>query len=114
MTRYHFLAAAAGAVILTGIITLAVSHAGQDGPAAPSNSVQVKDLLRRIEKLEARVAELERRVPRVVVPAEGAPQLRIIPEGKFEGRPLPKGWIPREFNGLRYYDVPLGKAPPSK
>jgi hypothetical protein len=60
------------------------------------------------------VAELEQRVPRLVIPAQGAPQLRIVPDGTLEGRPVPKGWVPREFNGQRYYDIPLDGAPPRK
>ena len=110
MFRRRFLAVVALAAAVACLALFAVSRAGQD-QSAPAPSDEVRDLRKRVEKLEARVAELEQRVPRVVVPAQGAPELRILPEGRLEGRPLPKGWIPREFNGQRYYDIPLETPP---
>jgi hypothetical protein len=105
MIRQRFLAAALAAV-LAGVAVFAVSRAGQ-GQASPTQTDELRDLRRRVERLETRVAELEQQAPRVVIPAEGAPQLRIVPDKTFDGRPVPRGWVPREFNGQRYYDIPL-------
>jgi hypothetical protein len=111
MFRRRFLAvvvlAAAGLALIAG------SRAGQE-PAAPASSDEIRDLRKRVEKLEARVAELEQRAPRVIVPAQGVPQLRVVPEGRLDGQPVPKGWIQREFNGQRYYDITLESAPQPK
>lgn len=112
MIRQRFLIVVAVAVLAAGVITLAVSRAGPSWPAQPQSD-QIRELEKRVERLEARVNELEQRVPRVVMPAEGPPQLRIAPDGTLNGRQPPKGWIPREFNGQRYYDIPL-EAPPRK
>jgi hypothetical protein len=104
MFSKRFLAVVALAVVVGGLVALAASRAGQE-PAGPSD--ELRDLRKRVEKLEARVADLEQRTPRVIVPAQGAPELRVLPEGKGELHPVPKGWVPREFNGQRYYDIPL-------
>ncbi len=106
MIRYRW----AGILVLTGLVGVAtaITLNGAEKPS-PQGNDQVRQLLKRVEKLEARVAELEQRVPRIVTAPQGVPQLRIAPEGKLET--LPKGWIPREFNGIRYYDVPLTKSP---
>lgn len=98
-----------GILVLTAFagVATAVALNGAEKPA-PQADDQVRQLLQRVEKLEARVADLEQRVPRIVT-AQGLPQLRVAPEGKLET--VPKGWIPREFNGIRYYDVPLAKSP---
>jgi hypothetical protein len=105
MLYKRFVAVLALAVVVGGLVMLAVSRAGSEQPAAPSD--EVRDLRKRVEKLEARVAELEQRVPRVIVPAQGPPELRVAPEAGVEIRPVPKGWVPREFNGQRCYDIPL-------
>jgi hypothetical protein len=96
-----------GGAALGGVATFAVAHAAPKSPATPVQE-QVKQLLRRVEQLEARVAELEQRVPGSIIPPEGAPELRVMPEGSSGAGP--KGWIPREFNGMRYYDIPLNKT----
>jgi DNA-binding helix-hairpin-helix protein with protein kinase domain len=113
MIRGRFLVAAALVAVLGAAGTFAVSRAGQ-GQAAPTQADEIRELRQRVERLEARVQVLERQVPRVVVPSEGPPQLRIAPQGPLQGRPLPKNWIPREFNGQRYYDIPLDSASPRK
>jgi hypothetical protein len=113
MIRHRILAAVAVAAALAGLTVYTVSRAGQE-QAAPGQSDELRDLRKRVEKLEARVAELEQRAPRVIVPAQGVPQLRVVPEGRLDGQPVPKNWIPREFNGQRYYDIPLETPPQPK
>jgi hypothetical protein len=112
MFRRHFLAVVLAAAV-AGLAVFAVSRAGQER-AAPAPSDEVRDLRKRLEQLEARVAELEQRAPRVIVPTQGVPQLRVVPEGRLDGQPVPKNWVPREFNGQRYYDIPLETAPQPK
>jgi len=56
---------------------------------------QLKELLGRIETLEARVAELEKMHALVVLQAQQAPNL------------LPKGAVPKQFNGSEFYIIPL-------
>jgi hypothetical protein len=55
----------------------------------------IKQLLDRVAKLEARVAQLEQRQPKIVVPYS-QPLQRV-----------PKDWERREFNGQTYFIVPL-------
>ncbi len=37
----------------------------------------------------------------------GTTDLQITPNATLDGQRVPKDWIPREFNGMRYYDIPL-------
>lgn len=55
-----------------------------------------KQLLSRIEALEARIQALEARSPSVVLP-ERYPAPQRLPPGAQE----------REFNGMKYYIIPL-------
>jgi hypothetical protein len=70
---------------------------------------QVQQLLRRVEKLEARIAELEQLVPRTVTPVRVEPPAMVVPPDN-----VPKGWVPKEINGMRYYIIPLSTSPHSK
>lgn len=60
-----------------------------------------KQLLSRIEALEARIQALEARSPSVVVPERYPVPHRIDPQR------LPPGAQEREFNGMKYYIIPL-------
>jgi hypothetical protein len=104
MARRLLLTSILVAVVCSASVLVALSQAGQERTARPQDQVR---LLERIEKLEARVAELERRTPQVVVQQHGDPALRVLPDG-LPGGPIPKGWQRREFNGQWYYDIPLG------
>ena len=42
------------------------------------------------------------------IPPEEVPHLRVVPKEVTEA--VQRGWIPREFNGMRYYDVPLNRT----
>jgi hypothetical protein len=110
MIRQRFLIASIVAAVLAGAAVFAVSRAGQ-GQTPPTQAEELRELRQRVERLEARVADLERQAPRVVIPAEGAPQLRIVPDRTLDGQRVPRNWVPREFNGQRYYDIPLETAP---
>lgn len=76
-----------------------------------------KMLSERIAVLEKRVAELEELEKRVTALEQLSGQTIIrsyqLPPGSTE--PLPPGWQEHEFNGLRYYLVPLNEqnAPPA-
>ncbi len=78
------------------------------GAAALGVGVTITVLRQRLEQVEARVAELERQTPQAMGQAEGVSGLPVSLDGKWET--MPEGWIPREFNGMRYYDIPLNKT----
>jgi hypothetical protein len=105
MARRPLLTSIALAVVFSASVLVALSQAGQERAARPQD--QVSQLLERVEKLEARVAELERSTPHVIVQQHGDPALRVLPDG-LPGGPVPKGWQRKEFNGQWYYDIPLG------
>ena len=76
-----------------------------------------QELLARIERLEARVRELEARSPATTLPPPplGKPPLyrfHQVPQIPRERSPrdLPPGTEEREFNGMKYYIIPLEKA----
>ena len=78
--------ATAIAVGLFGALIAGNSDADQE-----SNS----ELLKRVQTLEQRVAELERKQASAVIPAQYAPAT------------VPKSWVPQSINGITYYMVPL-------
>jgi hypothetical protein len=83
-------------VVVAGLATTAViGAAANESGAKPSRFEQ---LLERVERLEARVAELEKQTRVLVVPRATAP-------AKPRGR-VPEGWVEKEFNGVPYYIVP--------
>ena len=67
-----------------------------DTPTPTGLSEQVQQLMVRVTKLEARIAELESQPRRLIVPRP-TPSL---PPG------MPKRSVPKEFDGMRYYIVP--------
>lgn len=109
MKRWFFVALVA---ICLGAI-LSASRAGIDRPP-PSTQDELRDLRKRVEQLEARVVELEARMPRAIAPSAEALPRRVIPKGRLDRDPVPKGWMPREFNGQHYYDIPLDQQSKSK
>ena len=66
----------------------------EDGTGQAAGS-QLKELLDRIEKLESRVAELEKTQALAVLPTRQAPN------------PLPKGSVPQQINWIEYYIIPV-------
>lgn len=60
-----------------------------------------------LEDLDKRVTELERRSMTTIIRSQAGPPAA--------DQPLPPGWKEQEFNGLRYYLVPLNEqnAPPA-
>ena len=86
-----------GAFALLCIAFAVAGVAHEEGGPKPVPDVQL--LLKRLEALEARVAELEQRRATVVLSEAQVPEP--------VGRELPKGWRKKEFNGIPYYIVPL-------
>ena len=98
-------------VVVASLATVAAFAVADGVPAKPSNTQldQVQQLLRRVEKLEARIAQLEQLVPRTDIPVRGEPPTLAAPPDS-----VPNGWVPREINGTRYYIIPLSMGPQSK
>jgi hypothetical protein len=86
--------------VLGGIVAFA---AGGDDAAGPSEietlKKQLKALEQRVEILEARLGQGPSRRP---VP---------MPPARFRDPHVPKDWLPREFNGRRYYIIPIDNEP---
>ena len=93
---YYVVGVALVAVLCLGVPMILFS-ATDDEPATVSQT-QINDLIKRIEKIEARVAELEKKQVLVALTAD---QIR---------KPLPKGWVRMQFNGMEYYIIPLDAA----
>ena len=83
---------------------------------------EVEMLKSRVSVLESRVRELEAGTPSAPKPAPRPTQPQVVPKAPRlvpgqpgRERPVPEGWQEREFNGMRYYIVPLkpGEAKPA-
>ncbi len=85
-------------LIAPSVLPSAAEKSSQNPSQQPSSSEQLKKLQEKVAQLDARVAALEKRPALLALP----------PASPSAPLQLPKGWQQREFNGLRYYDVPLG------
>jgi hypothetical protein len=92
----------AGCCLLGGMWAMASEKPQSE--ASPDLSV----LNERVKVLEERVSELENRLA-------ATPRTREVPESPFpslrRGSQIPKGWVPREFNGVPYYVIPIRHDP---
>ena len=96
-----------GTVLLLAIAAVIVSVAisgdppraarADEGVALKEMTATVRKLAGKIDKLEARVAELEK--SRTIA----IPTIPPYPQQQ----PVPKDWGKREFNGIEYYIIPL-------
>ena len=111
MIRRNWIAFVASAVVLVGATWFAVAQAGEE-KSRPGPEGTSQQLRQRLEELEARVAQLEQRAALPAFPAHAIPQSYVVPQGTPPS--VPEGSIPREFNGMRYYIVPLDKSAPAR
>jgi len=71
-----------------------------------SNSSELEKLKDRVKTLEDRVATLEKQLRS----SQRVP--RALPLPQFpRGRQVPDTWLPREFNGIPYYVIPIEQDP---
>ena len=89
-------------VVCLGVLLLTVSRLrGTVASEEPSDDVtaQLKQLQDKVLLLEKRIAALEKQPSFVTLgtPADIYPKFNTIP----------KGWREREFNGMKYYIIPL-------
>lgn len=89
-----------GCCVLGGMWAVAAEEPQSDKPS------ELDALKARIKTLEDRVATLEKE--RLVIP-----RVPRMPEMPWQppGRQVPEGWAPREFNGHRYYVIPIAQDP---
>lgn len=72
------------------------------------SAAQLQKLLDRVNELETRVAELERKRPQSVPAISYVPTQRAVTPPQTALKRVPQNWSPRTFNGVEYYIVPLG------
>jgi len=59
---------------------------------------QIEELKKQVGALEQRIATLENKLKKLTL---------AIPQTFPDLKQLPKGWEKREFNGLKYYIIPI-------
>ena len=59
---------------------------------------QIEELKKQVGALEQRIAILEGKLQKLTL---------SIPQTFLDLKQLPKGWEKREFNGLKYYIIPI-------
>lgn len=69
------------------------------GDDEDTGSSEFKALERRVEVLETWLGQPRR------------PGIVPVPSPRLRGRQIPKDWLPREFNGMRYYIIPIDSDP---
>ena len=94
------LASAVAALVALALFGVLYAESDEKPPAGRQPDC-CKQLLSRIEALEARIQALEARGPSAVFPERSPVPLRIDP------KQLPPGAQEREFNGMKYYIIPL-------
>jgi hypothetical protein len=95
--RSRFVGLAAIALAAVGVVGIWLKASESPQPKGNGDPI-VKQLLDRVAKLEARVAQLEERQPQIVVPYSQPAQS------------VPKEWQRGEINGLTFYIVPLASS----
>jgi hypothetical protein len=97
------LALAACVVLCAGVWWVRASAAvvipgsGAAEKAAKDVPEQVAELQKKLANLESRIAALEKRPAYVTVPGQAFHRMPTVP----------KNWGEKEFNGIKYYIVPL-------
>jgi len=87
------------AIVLAASGTVGIWLSASDAPQPNGNdAAAIRQLLDRVAKLEAGIAQLERRQPQMVMPY--APSAQSVPAD----------WQRGEINGLTFYIVPLGSS----
>ncbi len=100
--------ALAATVCVVCLATGTLSGSSEEQAPEKKNAPPIERLLDRIEELEARVAQLEKRQAMVAIPYQQPIPPSIAPQVPYaQGQPVPKGWKRKEFNGQYYYIVPL-------
>ena len=101
MVRHYVLPAIACIVSLCIAVALVLPSTA-DETSAQNPKSEIKQLQDKIARLEARVAALEKKPVYAGLVARPDAALSLP-----EKSPLPKGWTQQEFNGMKYYIVPL-------
>ncbi|QDT26915.1 hypothetical protein Enr10x_22270 [Gimesia panareensis] len=82
----------------------------RSAPQDESSQANETALLKRIEQLEKRVAQLEKSQQTTIVPARSQvwsqEPARLIPGP----RTVPEQWKEKQINGMKYYIVPLSTS----
>ncbi|MBN1506896.1 MAG: hypothetical protein JW955_08620 [Sedimentisphaerales bacterium] len=101
--KHKTLPVVAGAVLI--VVALC---AGPTSPAPSAEPSQIEQLRQEIASLRQRVESLERRLnDRAFVVPRGDKESPMIIRPPCRPGPVPKDWRPFEFNGTRYYIVPV-------
>ena len=105
------------AFCLLAVLGAAYAAGGDKEPSVDNVPDCCRELLARIERLEARVRQLETGSPILTIPAPppGQPPVYRFDQSPWappgiDPRRLPPGTQEREFNGMKYYILPLDKA----
>ena len=106
-------------VLAVAIVSASVSGGapGADKRGSDKTPTDIKatllELADKIDRLEARVEELEtsRTIALPTIPPRA--QRQLVPKDwqgrQFKRGSVPKNWQGRQFNGIEYYIVPLGE-----
>ncbi len=101
-----------------GLILSALA-AGEKQQAAASSNADVQKLTQQVDSLQAKIKTLEERIAKlekwnvmkvVTLPplaANPSPQSTMIPGANTDPNRPPNAWSEREFNGMKYYLMPL-------
>jgi hypothetical protein len=97
MSCRSLLAVAVCVAVCAGLLVTRGSAAFEQAPK--DATAQLKELQDKVAKLESRIADLEKRPSYVTVPTT-SPSLHSVPS-------VPRNWQEREFNGMKFYIVPV-------
>ena len=103
------------AVLCCCLPVVLLTHSFADEDSAATAPSQFRDLMQRIEALEARVNKLERQRPAVIYQPRERHLSPLLPgDLTRRNQQVPDQWTRHGINGMTYYIVPLQGDEPSR
>ena len=109
MKPYRFLSTVMCLMVVC-LVAYQIRGVAADDKQPDDVMAQLKQLQIKIAKLESRIFELEKKPTFITVPSSSPAAIYGNPPYRSP-QPIPKEWQEEEFNGMKYYIIPLGTKP---
>jgi uncharacterized coiled-coil protein SlyX len=107
--RFASILVVAGCAMLVFVLSSKASDKQSSQQNAKENEAVIQELKDKVVKLEAQVAELQKQLDEIRKKSPH-PYFAIPEPNPKPKNPIPHDWKPFNFNGQRYYIVPLNQS----